>query len=44
MKCVPEDDLRANIQTVNRKTRPTRKVHITQNNSIYYFTSLQYAL
>lgn len=35
MKCVPEDDLRANI-----KTRTATKVHITQYNSIYYFNSL----
>lgn len=35
MKCVPENDLWANIQTVNIKTRTATKVHITQYNSIY---------
>lgn len=44
MNCVPEDDLRANIQTVNIKTRTATKVHITRYNSIYYFNSLQSAL
>lgn len=35
MKCVPEDDLRANIQTVNIKTRTATKVHMTQYTTVF---------